>query len=216
LVLCASYVQQLIILLIMNKPYSSACDNNQEPIFSVIEGVFKNCKNVLEVGSGTGQHAVYFAKRMPHLIWHTSDVIKNHEGILAWLGEADLNNVIEPLALDVCDSTWPIDKVDAVFSANAVHIMSWEAVKLMVIGVGELLEDEGLLVLYGPFNYNNAFTSESNARFDVWLKQRNPESGIRNFEDLEEIANASGLYLQNDHEMPANNRILCWKKKVNN
>jgi cyclopropane fatty-acyl-phospholipid synthase-like methyltransferase len=200
----------------MNKPYSSACDNNQQAIFSIIDRVFENCKSVLEIGSGTGQHAVYFAKKMPHLIWHTSDLEQNHEGILAWLGEADLNNVIEPLELDVSDSAWPIDKVDAVFSANAVHIMSWQAVKLMIIGVGELLEDQGLMVLYGPFNYNNAFTSESNARFDIWLKQRDPESGIRNFEDMEEIANASGLYLQNDYEMPANNRILCWKKKMNN
>ena len=214
--LYVSSALQLIILSIMNKPYSSACDNNQQAIFSVIEGVFKNCRNILEIGSGTGQHAVYFAKKMPHLVWRTSDLVENHQGILAWLGEAELNNVIEPIELDVSDSGWSIAKTDAVFSANAVHIMSWEAVKSMIIGIGELLEDEGLMVLYGPFNYNNAFTSESNAHFDVRLKQRDPESGIRNFEDIEEIANASGLYLQNDYEMPANNRILCWKKIINN
>lgn len=197
----------------MEKPYSVACDNNREPILSVIEDLFANCKTILEIGSGTGQHAVFFASKLPHLSWQTSDLQENHAGIKLWLNEVGLDNALAPLALDVTQSEWPIAEVDAVFSANAVHIMGWDAVKAMIGGVGKLLSAGGLLVLYGPFNYNNSYSSESNASFDVWLKERNPESGIRNFEDLESLANTAGLYLQHDYPMPANNRILCWLKQ---
>ncbi len=197
----------------MNKPYSAACDNNRQAIFSKIESLFANCKTVLEIGSGTGQHAVYFAGKLPHLIWYSSDLQANHAGIKLWLNEARLSNTPPPLNLDVTREPWPDMKVDAVFSANAVHIMSWEAVKSMVSGVGKMLDEDGLFVLYGPFNYNNTYTSESNARFDIWLKSRDPQSAIRNFEDIDQLANVAGMYLQHDFEMPANNRILCWAKK---
>jgi cyclopropane fatty-acyl-phospholipid synthase-like methyltransferase len=198
----------------MNKPFSAACDNNRKPILSIIEVLFANSGKILEIGSGTGQHAVYFADKMRQLVWQTSDLKENHEGILSWLNEADLSNVLPPLELDVTEKNWPVeDDIDAVFSANAIHIMGWHAAKAMIAAVGKLLPAEGLFVLYGPFNYDNEYTSESNARFDAWLKQQNPESGIRNFEDVEQLANAAGLYLQNDFEMPANNRILCWKKR---
>ncbi len=200
----------------INKPYSTACDNNRQPILSIIEDLFTHCKAILEIGSGTGQHAVYFAEKLPHLLWYTSDRQHCHAGMEMWLNEAGLPNTPPPLVLDVSQSQWPRLDVDAVFSANAVHIMGWEAVKAMMAGVGELLPEQGLLVLYGPFNYNNAYTSDSNAGFDNWLKERDPESGIRNFEDIEQLANAANMILQQDYDMPANNRILCWIKKSDN
>ena len=197
----------------MIKPYSAACDNNRQPILEIIEVLFTNCREVLEIGSGTGQHAVYFGEKLPHLIWHSSDLQENHAGIELWLNEAHLPNTPPPLMLDVTLAHWPELKVDAVFCANTIHIIGWDSVKALIAGAGKLLPDNGLLVLYGPFNYNNAYTSESNARFDIWLKQRDPESGIRNFEDVEQLANAADLYIQHDHAMPANNRLLCWIKQ---
>ena len=197
----------------MFKPYSAACDNNRQPIFEVIKVLFADCKEVLEVGSGTGQHAVYFAQKLPHLVWRSSDLPENHAGIEAWLNEANLSNTPAPLELDVNQAYWPKLNVDAVFCANTIHIIGWDAVKALFAGVGKLLPDNGLLVLYGPFNYNNAYTSESNARFDVWLRQRDPDSGIRNFEDVDELANSAYLYLQHDYAMPANNRLICWRKQ---
>ena len=197
----------------MIKPYSVACDNNRQPILEIIEVLFADCREVLEIGSGTGQHAVYFAAKLPHLIWRSSDLQENHAGIKLWLNEAKLPNTPPPLILDVTRAHWPELNVDAVFCANTIHIIGWDSVKAMMAGVGKLLPDNGMLVLYGPFNYNNAYTSDSNARFDIWLKQRDPESGIRNFEDVEQLANAANLYIQHDYAMPANNRLLCWMKQ---
>ncbi len=197
----------------MFKPYSAACDNNRQPILEIIEVLFADCKEVLEVGSGTGQHAVYFAEKLPHLVWRSSDLPENHAGIEAWLNEANLANTPPPVLLDVNQAHWPGLEVDAVFCANTIHIIGWDSVRAMIAGAGQLLPDKGLLVLYGPFNYNNAYTSESNARFDVWLRQRDPDSGIRNFEDVDELANSAHLYLQHDYAMPANNRLIYWRKQ---
>lgn len=194
------------------KPYSDSCVQNQEPILEVIEPLFRNKKNVLEIGSGTGQHAVYFADKMPHLIWQCSDQLEYHNGIKQWLADASLANTPPPIALNVSTDIWPELEVDAIFSANAVHIMSWENVKDFINNAGNLLDTGGFLVLYGPFNYNNAYTSESNARFDVWLKQRDSKSGIRDFEAVNELAQQSGLQFKDDYPMPANNRILYWEK----
>lgn len=196
----------------MNKPYSESCDQNRDPILAVLQPLFDNCKEVLEIGSGTGQHAVYFAKKMSYLNWHTSDTRENHQGIQRWLNDAALPNTRPPLELDVSHSEWPRIKFDAVFSANTAHIMCWPMVEDFFTGVGYMLGTEGLFVLYGPFNYNGRFTSESNARFDLWLKARDPQSGVRNFEDLNQLANNAGMQLKKDYEMPANNRILCWQK----
>lgn len=194
------------------KPYAASCDENSEPILAVLKPLLVESQAVLEIGSGTGQHAVYFGEQLPHLSWQTSDRLENHAGILAWLNEAQLANVQAPLELDVQQAYWPELKVDAVFSANTLHIMSWEAVQVCFAGVGRLLPSNGLLIVYGPFNYAGQFTSASNARFDQWLKQRDPESGIRNFEDLNLLATKAGMVLQADYEMPVNNRILVWRK----
>jgi len=198
----------------MNKPYAEACDRNRGPILSVIEPLFADCKSVLEIGSGTGQHAVYFAARLSHLVWQTSDVKENHADIKAWLDDAKLTNVRDPVLLDVKQKNWPDIKADTVFSANTAHIMDQDGVKAMFSGVGRILPAQGKFVLYGPFNYNKQYTSDSNARFDVWLKARDPQSGIRNFEDLDNLAKAAGMIFIQDYEMPANNRILHWQKKA--
>lgn len=196
----------------MTKPYAEACDRNQDAIFSVIEPLFSRSKAVLEIGSGTGQHAIYFAKRLPHLIWYTSDLEENHQGIKLWLKEANLPNTRPPAILDVTQSIWPMLNIDAVFSANTAHIMHWDAVEMFFQGVADVLPSGGLFVLYGPFNYNGDYTSQSNERFDNWLKSEDPLSGIRNFEDLDELAEKSKMKLINDYSMPANNRILNWQK----
>lgn len=194
------------------KPYSESCVQNRDPILSIIEPLFRDRKDVLEIGSGTGQHAVYFAARMPHLTWHTSDLAENHAGIRAWLAEAALPNTTGPVSLDVRDRAWSAPGADAVFSANTTHIMHWDSVVALFEGVGKLLVHEGLFCLYGPFNYGGQYTSESNAQFDEWLHERDPLSGIRDFEDLDRLAGQAGMRLEHDYAMPANNRILCWRK----
>lgn len=196
----------------LHKPYCSACDKNRGPILSVIEPLLCSCSSVLEIGSGTGQHAVYFADKLPHLIWCTSDLAEKHDDIKTWLDEAGLSNTRSPVVLDVTQSVWPNIEVDVAFSANTAHIMSWDAVEACFVGVGRLLHKNGLFLLYGPFNYKQRYSSESNERFDIWLREHDPQSGIRNFEDVNELAEKAGMLLERDYEMPANNRILCWKK----
>lgn len=194
------------------KPFSEACEQNKHPILAVLQQHFADRQTVLEIGSGTGQHAVFFAAHLPYLHWLTSEVPALHEGIRAWLDEAQLPNVDQPLALDVNQANWPVKQVDAVFSANTVHIMDWPSVENMFAGIGRVLQSHGILCLYGPFNYQGTYTSDSNARFDVWLKQRDPQSGIRDFDALNALARAHGMQLRADHAMPANNRTLVWEK----
>ncbi len=194
------------------KPYAESCDQNRDPILGVISRLFAQSSKVLEVGSGTGQHAVYFACKMPHLVWQTSDRAEHHQGIRMWIDESGLLNVAAPLLLDVCQEEWPVLGVDAVFSANTAHIMHWPEVKAMFQGVGRVLDSAGIFALYGPFNYQRSYTSESNAKFDRWLKLRDSDSGIRDFEPLNRLANVAGMSLIDDFEMPANNRLLAWRK----
>lgn len=194
------------------KPYAESCEENKRPILEVLRIEFADVRNVLEIGSGTGQHAVFFAGQLPHLVWHTSDVVEHHAGIRAWIDAAGLDNVRPPLTLDVRRDAWPEARFDGVFSANTVHIMGWPEVEAMFAGIGGVLAPGGHFCLYGPFNYGGKFTSESNARFDQWLKARDARSGVRNFEDLDRLANAAGMRLLNDYAMPANNRTLVWLK----
>jgi cyclopropane fatty-acyl-phospholipid synthase-like methyltransferase len=196
----------------IDKPFSETCVQNRDPILAVLRALFADRRHVLEIGSGTGQHAVYFAPELPHLVWQTADVPQHHAGIRAWLADAALPNVLPPLALDANDTAWHGGRYDAVFSANTLHIMSWPEVALFFAGVGEVLEPGGVLAVYGPFNYKGAFTSESNARFDAWLKARDPASGVRDFEAVDALARARGLVLLQDIAMPANNRMLVWRR----
>ena len=196
------------------KPYSESCDQNKAPIFEVINPLLQDKQHVLEIGSGTGQHAVYFAKKMPHLIWQCSDQHIYLPGIKQWLQAGNLNNTPDPIRLDVSQDQWPaLHDIDVIFSANAVHMMSWENVVDFIHQAGKCLIPNGLLLLYGPFNYEQQYTSESNAQFDRWLKQRDPKSGIRDFEAMNQLAHDAQLSFVQDYAMPANNRILCWLKK---
>ena len=196
----------------MNKPYSESCDQNCEPILSVIQPLLSSYKTLLEIGSGTGQHAVYFAEKMPHLTWQTSDRAEYHSGIQQWLDDAGLPNTKSPLSLDVLKDTWMTQQYDAIFTANTLHIMHKKDVEALFKHVNAVLNTGGLLIAYGPFNYKGHYTSESNARFDDWLKSRDFKSRIKNFEWVNELATQAGLELKNDYAMPANNRILCWQK----
>ena len=194
------------------KQYSQACDENRDPILSIIGEVFSDAHSILEIGSGTGQHAVYFARRLPHLTWQPSDLTENHASINAWRNEAGLENVLPPIDLNVTAATWPAGEYDGLFSANTLHIMNWEAVQRMFSNIGNLLQTGARCCFYGPFNYGGSFTSDSNRQFDAWLKNRDPASGIRDFEALVDLATANGFELDADNKMPVNNRLLVWKK----
>lgn len=196
----------------MQKPFSQACENNKQPILAILQQAFGKAQEVLEIGSGTGQHAAFFAGAMPWLSWQPSDRAENLPGIRAWCTDAQLGNLRDPVELDVVVPAWPALRADAVFSANTVHIMGWPAVERLFAGVGALLPSTGTFCLYGPFNYGGRFTSPSNERFDGWLRERDPQSGVRDFEALERLAHAAGLTLEADHAMPANNRMLVWRK----
>lgn len=195
------------------KPFAEACARNQEPILAELRELFAPARSVLEIGSGTGQHAVFIGAHLRHLIWQTSDLPENHAGIAAWVGESGLPNVKPPVHIDVCNQPWPIKHADAVFTANTIHIVSWPQVRCMFTGVGNVLPHGGVFVSYGPYMYDGEHTSPSNLRFDGWLKERDPASGVRDVADLRRVADEAGLDLEDDREMPANNRILVWRKR---
>lgn len=186
------------------RPFSEASERNRAPILAILKRVFKDRKHVLEVGSGTGQHAAYFAPELPHLVWQAGDVAENLSGIREWVSDPP------PIELDV-DKEWPEVEADAVFSANTCHIMSWPQVERMFEAIGKIRSLK-TLCLYGPFNYGGKPTSESSARFDAMLVSRDPASGLRNFEDIRALAEVAGLALQEDNAMPANNRLLVFRK----
>jgi SAM-dependent methyltransferase len=194
------------------KPFSEASERNRVPILAVLVRWLGESRNVLEIGSGTGQHAAYFAAHLPHLAWQPSDVADNLPGIRLWIDEARLPNLQAPLALDVNTGAWPEARYDAVFSANTAHIMSWPEVERMVARAAAALRPGGLFCLYGPFNYAGGFTSESNARFDASLRARDPRMGVRDFEATDALARREGLELVEDNAMPANNRLLVWRR----
>jgi SAM-dependent methyltransferase len=227
------------------KPYAESSEVNKVPILAVLKDIFAEHKRVLEIASGTGQHAVYFGRELPHLTWQPSELPQHLPGIQAWLDEAQLPNVLAPLAIDVNDAHWPFIKSvrpelvegqalsitvrpevskdeglpdstspDAIFNANTVHIISWPEVECMFAHIARVIEPGGCVCLYGPYNYGGKFTSESNARFDAWLKSRDPNSGVRDFEAVNRLATSHGLELLRDIAMPSNNRILVWVAKA--
>ena len=196
----------------MTKPDAPATERNKNAILEVLRDEFQDRKEVLEIGSGTGQHAVFFARQMPWLTWQTSDREENHDGINAWFKDAKLDNVRAPLLLDVEKPLPTSDSFDGVFSANTAHIMSMVAVESMFRVVGECLVDGGKFCLYGPFNLNGSFTSDSNRDFHANLKSQNPAMGIRDLEVLDGFAEANRLHRANLYAMPANNMIAVWIK----
>lgn len=193
------------------KPDAPSCVRNREPILAVLRDHFANRRNVLEIGSGTGQHAIFFAAALSHLNWQTSEQRGNLAGIHAWLDEANLPNTPAPLELHV-NEEWPTQRYDAIFSANTLHIMSWAEVERVFARLPEVMTGDAVLAIYGPFNYAGRFTSESNAAFDASLKERGLHQGIRNFEAVDALAVTAGLTLIEDRAMPSNNRCLVWKR----
>ncbi len=196
----------------MDRPFSQACENNKQAILEVLREVLSDSGEVLEIGSGTGQHARYFAEHLPHLSWQPSDLVQNHAGIRQWLADYTGDNLAQPLQLDVTERPWPLEIGDAVFTANSLHIMSWRSVQSMFDYLAGAAPTRNVLVVYGPFNYGGEYTSESNARFDLWLAEQSPDSAIRDFEAVDELAAQAGYRLQAGYAMPANNRCLVWRK----
>ncbi|HEY6643767.1 DUF938 domain-containing protein [Povalibacter sp.] len=196
----------------MLQPYSEACERNKEPILGVLRSWFLRKGVVLEIGAGTGQHAVHFAANLPHLEWTSTDREENLEGIRSWFEAAALPNLHGPLALDVRQEIWPVREALYAFSANTGHIMSWREVEAMFAGVSVALEPGGCFCLYGPFNRNGQFTSDSNRVFDESLRARNPEMGIRDDQALLALGSRCELKFAADYSLPAKNRLLVWTK----
>ncbi|GAB5453079.1 MAG: class I SAM-dependent methyltransferase [Halioglobus sp.] len=198
-----------------NLPFSQACENNKDAILAVLLEVFGDRQQVLEIGSGTGQHATYFASKLTHLLWQPTEVPQNlhipRPRIAAYAGD----NLLREQALDVWDEPWQVSIPDAVFSANTLHIMSFASVQRLFEVLGDAAREtagvDRILAVYGPFNYGGEYTSESNARFDRWLAEQHPDSAIRDFEAVNALAQQAGYTLLSDNEMPANNRLLVWK-----
>lgn len=193
-------------------PFSQSCENNQAYILEVLNEAFADRQQVLEFASGTGQHACFFAARMPWLQWQPTE-LPEHLPILqprcaAYTG----SNILRPQILDVCADPWPVAIPDALFSANSLHIMPFAAVQQLFSALARAAGEDVKLAIYGPFNYGGKYTSASNARFDQWLAQQHPDSAIRDFEAVNELAETAGFSLLADHEMPANNRLLLWQK----
>ncbi len=195
----------------LQKPYAPACERNRDPILAVLREYFADRRRVLEIGSGTGQHAVYFAQAIPELVWQASDVKENLPGIRLWLDDAGLANTPPPLNLDV-RGEWLMAQFNAIFSANTLHIMSWSEVEQLFQRLPSVMSEDAVLAIYGPFNYDGRYTSESNAQFDVWLKQQGAHMAIRDFEAVDKLAQSIGLQLEEDRTMPANNRTLVWRR----
>jgi cyclopropane fatty-acyl-phospholipid synthase-like methyltransferase len=195
-----------------DKPFAPACERNRDPILAVLRTHFADRARVLEIGSGTGQHAVHFAAALPHLVWQTSDVPENLPGLRLWLDEARLPNTPAPIALDVGGAVWPRERYDAIFSANTLHIMRWSEVERLFANIARIATADAKLAIYGPFNYGGKFTSASNAAFDESLKSRAPHMGIRDQGAVDALAREAGFALVDDVEMPANNRTLVWQR----
>ena len=192
--------------------FSEACERNKGPILEVLKSEFASSHSVLEIGSGTGQHAVHFAAALGHLSWQPTELPAELGPLAERIRLEGTANLRAPIALDVREHPWPVPGVDALFSANTLHIMAWSAVREFFRGVGAVLAPAGVLCVYGPFRYEGRYTSDSNAEFDHWLRARDPVSGIRDFEALDELARAVNLVLAADHAMPANNRTLVWRR----
>ena len=194
------------------KPHAPASERNRQAILEIISIEFGDCRSVLEIGSGTGQHAVFFARAMPWLTWRSSDLAENLAGIRLWIADSGLQNVRDPILLDVEQADGVDAEHDGVFSANTAHIMSIQAVRCMFDVVGRLLSYDGAFCLYGPFNLDGHFTSQSNERFDRSLRAQDSAMGIRDLEELDSFAASAAMNRERLYAMPANNFIVVWRK----
>lgn len=192
-------------------PHSDACERNKEPILEVLRREFAGCTHVLEVGSGTGQHAVHFALAMPQVVWQPSETAEAMPGLRRRVFREGPKNLRAPVELDVTQPPWDVRKVDGVFTANTLHIMHWPQVEAFFANLPAVAKPGTVLAIYGPFRYGGSYTSESNAAFDEMLHARDPGSGIRDFEAVDALARKAGFTFVADHRMPANNQTLVWK-----
>ena len=191
--------------------YSQAAENNKAPIADILGRHLPSNATVLEIGSGTGQHALHMSDTIPGITWLPSEreaVVPILRANLALYGS---NNIQLPLLLDLADFSWSGDPVDVVYAANVMHIVSESLGERLVQLAAEALKPSGLLMLYGPYKYDGQFTTESNATFDQWLKDRDPASGLRDFGALIATAQCVGLTLTQDYAMPANNQMLIFE-----
>jgi len=194
------------------KNFNQSCEKNKDPILEILAVDFADCSTVLEIGSGSGQHALYLAEHLSHLRWQPTELPALLADLQENLQTSSSVNILQPITLDVRQRPWPVEPVSAIYSANTLHIMAWDRVESFFSGAGENLQPGGRLAVYGPFRYRNTYTSTSNAEFDLWLKQRNPKSGIRDFEAVDRLARSQGMTFLSDHTMPANNQFLIWEK----
>ena len=197
----------------MEKPFSPACERNQGPILEILkQTILPSDRRLLEVGAGTGQHAVFMAPHFPWLEWYPTDLSANLFGMKKWIDDARIPNLQKPIKLDVAKDDFPKLKFDVVLTANTMHIMHWKDCKSFMKLLGHRLREGSRAIIYGPFKYNGEFTSESNAAFDESLKERDPLSGIRAFEDVNSNMIKNGFELVKDYEMPSNNRCLVYRR----
>ncbi len=197
------------------KPFSISCERNREPILGVLRDAFADRQGVLEIGSGSGQHAVFFAAAMPHLQWQASERSEYLAGVQSWLDEAALANTPPPIPFDVGQVDWPQIKFDALFTANTLHIMAWPEVERLFARLPEIMSEDCIFAVYGPFNIDGQYTSESNATFDRWLQERGAHMAIRDLADVDALATAAGLERIALHQMPANNFCVIWRRRGN-
>ncbi len=195
-------------------PHSEACDRNKDPILEVLKAEFAHCTHVLEIGSGTGQHAVHFASAMPDIVWQPSDMPEAMPDLRKRIFNEGPSNLRAPVTIDVTVTPWDVRKVDGVFTANTLHIMHWPQVEAFFAGLPAVTKPGTVLAIYGPFRFDGKHTSGSNESFDAMLHARDPGSGIRDFEAVDALARAAGFTLTADHPMPANNRTLVWKREA--
>src|SRR3984893_14569724 len=194
-------------------PLSAASERNKDPILEVLRVPFADRAQVLEIGSGTGQHAVYFARTLTHLTWHPTEQLTYLADLAERVKAEGSPNLRAPTLLDVRQAVWPVRSVDAIFTANTLHIMSWPEVMALFAGIGSVLAPGGVLGIYGPFRYAGRYTSDSNQEFDRMLQERDPQSGLRDIQAINSLAEQYGLRLDADHDLPANNRLLVFAKE---
>ncbi|MHB1949949.1 MAG: DUF938 domain-containing protein [Acidiferrobacteraceae bacterium] len=194
------------------KQVAPAAERNRKFIAEVLAAILPASGKVLEIGSGTGQHAVFFAQHMPHLVWQATDLPEQLESIRAWRCESGLPNLPEPLALDLRTWPWPVTEADAVVCINTIHIVPWQCVEQLFSGAARVLPPGGILYAYGPYRYASRPLEPSNEAFDAWLKARDPRSGVRDVEAVHALAQAHGFRAAGDRAMPANNRSLWWAR----
>ena len=194
--------------------YSPAAEKNKTPILEELRDRLAPTARVLEVGSGSGQHALHFTEALPELRWQPTEHPAVMPALEANLGAAGREAILQPLALDLAADSWPTGPFDAVYAANVMHIVSVPLGEALLRGAASVLGEGGQLLLYGPYRFDGAFTTESNAEFDQWLKARDPASGVRDFEAVAAAAEAVGLVLEDNRAMPSNNQLLCFRRRA--